>query len=371
MHTKKLPLVATLVAALGFAASASADFPLPPRRTGNLYLSSFGTHSIYCYGPDGGYLFQFAHPDLRGPRGIAFGPGGELYAAAQASHRVLVFDADGTYRRQFTHERLRGPTGLAFSRDGELYVSSFDGDEVMIFVDERYSRSVSGAGLNGPNCVAFAATGDFYVVSQLDSRVYHFAPSGEFLGSFTGGGLSSAMGAAIFEEKLYVTGGSSDNVVIFDLEGNTVGQITDPEIDGPQGIAFDERGRFSVSSFYSGRIALFQTDGRRLQVFEENGVRVARSIAYLPVRDEGTFVRGDYNRDASFDISDPVALLGYLFLGRPAGPCADAGDVDDSGRLEITDAIFALSHLFLGAPPPPAPFPEPGADPTVDGLSCS
>lgn len=82
------------------------------------------------------------------------------------------------------------------------------------------------------------------------------------------------------------------------------------------------------------------------------------------------FLRADANSDSSFDLSDAVFTLGYLFLGEPAPTCLDAADADDNGALEVTDAIYGLGSLFLGGPAPPAPFGACGLDPTEDGLGC-
>jgi hypothetical protein len=84
------------------------------------------------------------------------------------------------------------------------------------------------------------------------------------------------------------------------------------------------------------------------------------------------FVRGDANGDGDVDLSDPIAILGDLFLGDPAdAQCRDALDSDDSGQLDITDAIKILNFLFLGASPPVDPYPDPGLDTTADGIpSC-
>jgi uncharacterized repeat protein (TIGR01451 family) len=82
--------------------------------------------------------------------------------------------------------------------------------------------------------------------------------------------------------------------------------------------------------------------------------------------------RGNANADARFDVSDPIATLGFLFLGDPVElACEDAADADDDGALNLTDAVFALGHLFLGGPQPPPPFPGCGADPTADALRCA
>ncbi|MBI4606199.1 MAG: hypothetical protein HY721_29890 [Planctomycetes bacterium] len=89
----------------------------------------------------------------------------------------------------------------------------------------------------------------------------------------------------------------------------------------------------------------------------------------LPVAPAPAFVRGDANGDGSVDISDAVKALFILFAGA-ATDCEDAADADDSGTLVLTDAVHILNYLFRSGPVIPAPFPEPGADPTADALSC-
>lgn len=71
------------------------------------------------------------------------------------------------------------------------------------------------------------------------------------------------------------------------------------------------------------------------------------------------------------NISDPLAVLGFLFLGSEAGECLDAADADDSGHVGVTDPIYLLNYLFRGGPvmPPPGPQTK-GVDPTDDELSC-
>ena len=81
------------------------------------------------------------------------------------------------------------------------------------------------------------------------------------------------------------------------------------------------------------------------------------------------FVRGDANRSGRVDISDAVSILLALFLGDvPA--CDDAHDTNDDGRLDVSDAVYLLDFLFRGGPTLPAPFPEPGDDPSDDALGC-
>lgn len=82
------------------------------------------------------------------------------------------------------------------------------------------------------------------------------------------------------------------------------------------------------------------------------------------------FVRGDSNADSAVDISDAVYTLGYLFLGGPAPDCLDAADANDDGELDVSDPVATIRSLLDSGSPLPAPWPEPGADPTSDSLVC-
>ncbi len=82
------------------------------------------------------------------------------------------------------------------------------------------------------------------------------------------------------------------------------------------------------------------------------------------------FVRGDANGDDAVKMSDAITTLGVLFQGSGTLECSDAADANDDGELNISDPVYTLQYLFLGGAEPRAPFPEPGGDPTEDGLRC-
>ncbi len=86
----------------------------------------------------------------------------------------------------------------------------------------------------------------------------------------------------------------------------------------------------------------------------------------------GPFRRGDADENGKTEITDAIALLGYLFLGSER-PCEDASDADDDGHLNLTDALVVLKWLFQAGVEPPRPGPLLcGEDPTPDELgACS
>ncbi len=86
-------------------------------------------------------------------------------------------------------------------------------------------------------------------------------------------------------------------------------------------------------------------------------------------RAEVLFIRGDVNGDTRVNVSDLV-VLNRIVLGLAAPPpCQDAADVDDSGVIDADD-VTALGAFLQSRRTIPRPFPNPGVDPTPDGLEC-
>ena len=96
----------------------------------------------------------------------------------------------------------------------------------------------------------------------------------------------------------------------------------------------------------------------------------AYEAGYCPASSQVVFRRGDVDGNGRLEITDPVRLLGHLFVGKFDLICLDAADANDSGELDISDAIYSLVHQFLGGAPPARPFPDCGPDETIDALGC-
>ena len=108
---------------------------------------------------------------------------------------------------------------------------------------------------------------------------------------------------------------------------------------------------------------VYSTAGDTSHVIPINGVVTLNPVDEL-------FVRGDCTANGTYDIGDPIALLGTLFAGGGALPCEDACDGNDDGALNVADAVYLLLHLFSNGTPPPAPYPSCSADATADPLDC-
>jgi hypothetical protein len=81
-------------------------------------------------------------------------------------------------------------------------------------------------------------------------------------------------------------------------------------------------------------------------------------------------LRGEVDGDGAIDLSDPIGILGFLFIGEPDRlGCEKSADANIDDAVDLSDGVYLLSYLFLGGPAPAAPFPSCGTDLT-DALPC-
>ncbi len=80
-------------------------------------------------------------------------------------------------------------------------------------------------------------------------------------------------------------------------------------------------------------------------------------ISFVVEGGGGNWVRCDCSGDSLRDLSDPITLLQYLFLGGGEPRCLAACECSGDGGLDLSDAVYDLNFQFLGGTPPPAPYP--------------
>lgn len=335
-------LVATL-------ASVDAVAQLPPATTGDLLVASAQNNRLLRLAFDGTQLGEFTYTNLSHTRGVVVDPAGTIYVVSQNTNEVLVLDRDLKLIRRFSTKNVNSPTGAALSPRGELYVAGFNSSNVGVFkADGTFLRAVTATALRFSNCVAFRGDGHYFVASAGNGSVVQFDGNDKFVRSFSGYGLSSPMGLAIWNNELYAAGGGSSNIVVFDRGGKALRQVRHQDISGPQGIAFTTGGDFVVSSFYSNKLSWYTAGGKHLRTVLPKSSSVPRSIAMLPsaeLRAPGKPVLG---RPLAIDLSSPFdPRLGYiaaLSLTQKPGIRLPDGRV-----LGLNlDAAFLLSLDFPG-----------------------
>jgi plastocyanin len=128
------------------------------------------------------------------------------------------------------------------------------------------------------------------------------------------------------------------------------------------GIIFDEESSDALPVFVYG----FELPGTYPYFCRPHEFMRMTGMVYVQER----FLRGDATGEGELTITDPIAVLGHLFLGQELRCCDDAFDSDDNGEVNISDPIYLLNFLFLGGSGIPRPHPFPGPDRTEDALRC-
>ena len=108
-------------------------------------------------------------------------------------------------------------------------------------------------------------------------------------------------------------------------------------------------------------------------VIENQSVEPVTVDLTIDVVVDGIFLRGDADGNLRLDLADAINNLVFMTSACPDCPiplCPKALDVNDNGMIDLGDAIQLLNFLYIGGAPPAAPFPDPGVDPTPDGLDC-
>lgn len=103
-----------------------------------------------------------------------------------------------------------------------------------------------------------------------------------------------------------------------------------------------------------------------------NNVFVIGNQSVAPITQDGfieiigdpIFLRGDANNDTILDLADPIFTICFLTGVVTDPPCQLAMDANDDDALNLADVLYSLNYQFLGGPIIPAPFPDPGTDPT-------
>ena len=104
------------------------------------------------------------------------------------------------------------------------------------------------------------------------------------------------------------------------------------------------------------------------------GVMVSLLSLHTPATADD-FLRGDANLDGKVSLADEVTIQRFLFAGQAPPACRKTCDTNDDGLVRLNDQIQLIRLLFDPrtdgwSDTLPAPFPEPGPDPTEDELPC-
>ncbi len=165
-------------------------------------------------------------------------------------------------------------------------------------------------------------------------------------------------------ESVTVCGGSP-----VDVFGNGFTTRCEVFVDG---VEVDRSGFVFHSAQHLSFLCPSRASAGLVQVLVRDPVTVIQSEVLLDYEMPPQFVRGDIDGDRQVTDSDVTLLSSLLFGGAGTWPeNRDSADLNDDGHLNFGDLMRLLSYLRDTddqAGNPPAPFPDPGPDPTADDI---
>ncbi len=276
--------------------------------------------------------------------------GGDLYAADQfdpntfAFGKLHRFNADGSYDASFdVEESLGEPQDVAVDNSG----TASDG---RIYVTDSANNRVVAIDGSGALVAAFGTGGRINGVE--DSAGDPDALPSPFTSFSRPCGLAVDRGNA----NLFVADQFNNRIWIFDSSGALVGEIADPSLNGPCGMAFSSTGRLYVRNAFDGKVLRFVRTGATTYEFgsvffpaEEGG---ASDVAVDTTDDHVYVNRGD--RIVEYDAGgSQVSTFGQGQGGGTPLCCSGGIAVDGiNGRIYASDggSIKTFSTALITLP---------------------
>ena len=351
------------------------DPPLPPERTGLLYVSGYGSDNVGEYLPDGTLVRTFGDPGMKLPRGVAVDAHGNVVVVCQGSQRIQVFDLEGAILAEVTHPDLTSGTGIARSAAGNWYVGNFTPGRVLVFDrDWKHRATIEVGGMDAVNCVSFDKGGGFAVTDASNQAVHLFDAAHQHVGVVTHSSLGSPMSIAMDSKgDHYVSNGGSGVITKFDAGWNFVTTFGAGTLKSPQAVAIDEYDVLTITNFSADEVHRYDTAGQLLSSFVLTGVTTGRNAAWQvspyalarqgSVNSANGFPprvltvngrKGDALGRITLSMTDPVQvdiaaspsgpnpapLVLYGFAGEPT--------LDSVVELPFGDGLFAFAPPFAG-----------------------
>ncbi len=240
-------------------------------RDGDLYVLDGVNHRVVVCDAAGKFRFKFGSRgsglgQLLFPLGITTAPDGKVYVADSGNHRFQVFSADGNPLKvvplpSTTSGVPPDPTDITVDPiRAQLYVVDNDNHKLHVYnlSNNSFEQVWGGPGqgrrqFRFPFLIDTSSQGYVFVVEPINTRVQVLNSNGKFV-CFIGawgvkpGQLFRPKGVVIFEDRVFVTDSYLGRVQIFDMGGDFLGMLTDPEgapvqLTTPTGITIDAKRR--------------------------------------------------------------------------------------------------------------------------------
>lgn len=244
---------------------------------GTLLVSDSGNAAVHLFDSHHGHYIKTLIPSgsggLKDPQGVAYGQDGNIYVASSGSNQILKYNPQGKSMGVFAElPKHCIPRDIQFGPDSNLFVACSSLARVIALnanSGQQLGVAAQGGGLSQPVGIAFGPGNTLYVVSTGSKKVLKYAQGGYFQGAVH---TSEDRGSdvALFEGKIFLTGGQSTGNSILMLDGSSAMHHAESfQLHNPVAIAFDPAGYLYASS--GNAVLRFTARGRFISTMKVRG----------------------------------------------------------------------------------------------------
>jgi sugar lactone lactonase YvrE len=208
------------------------------------------------------------------PTGMAVDPSGNILVADTGNGRIEKFSPNGTFVTSIG--QFEAPNGIAIDRVGNIYVAEIGfKHRIQKLGPDGTFIAQWAPGLYGPRRIAIGPDDSVYVVDSGRNRIVKFSPDGQVLATWGSEGSGdgqfkgfSSVAPDPINNKVYVADSLNSRIQVFDLDGKFLTKWLVPEWGRPYGfedLAIDsQRGRLYASSANMNVVLIFDLNGTRV-----------------------------------------------------------------------------------------------------------
>jgi DNA-binding beta-propeller fold protein YncE len=229
---------------------------------GNVLVADTNNARIEKFSPTGSFLSSMGikgtgYGQLGAPNGIAVDQIGNIYVADASKHVVEKLSPDGSVIAEWKGPApgFYGPRRIAIGQDESIYVVDQGRTRIVKFSSDGQvltswgSKGKGDGQFDDPTSVAVDATNRVFVADPINRRIQVFDSNGKFLTQWSVPQWGRTHG---FEDlaidskhnRLYASSANMDAVLMFDLNGNSIGSLTaksGERLDAPSALALINR----------------------------------------------------------------------------------------------------------------------------------
>jgi len=217
---------------------------------------------------------------LKGALGLSVDLSGSIFISDTENNRILKFNSDGKLIKTiggfgWEKEQFYTPIDICASSALDVFVADYNNHRIQrydkdlnyissLYSDENWEETFQFA---YPKSMAVSIHGDLFIVDGENTRLLKLNSFGEPEMSF--GDFSEGKGRLIDpiqitmspKDRMYVSDGEANKIVIFDYFGNYLSEIGSDSLTEPQGLYYSSLNLLFVADTGNKRVVLFSPEG--------------------------------------------------------------------------------------------------------------